>query len=128
MDVHGGAGRGLDPDDIAELGAAEPLARLDRAYAEVRDSVAGAIGDALALAEQIRSEARGRAIRAAAEEAANEIERVSARRQEQLRSEARLLEERKLRVLDSLRDIAVQLENVDPPSGEMPAREGRAEY
>ena len=74
------------------------------------------------------AEARGRAIRAAAEEAANEIERVSARRQEQLRSEARLLEERKLRVLDSLRDIAVQLEHVDPPSGEMPAREGRAGF
>ena len=61
MDLHGGSGRGLDPEQTAELGTAEPLARLDRAYAEVRDSVAGAIGEALAVAEQVRSEARAEA-------------------------------------------------------------------
>ena len=73
-----------------------------------------------------RAEARARATREAAEEAAREVERVAQRRQEDMLAEARLLEERRRRVLESLRDVALQLEQVPVTDGDADDARGGA--
>jgi cell division septum initiation protein DivIVA len=57
------------------------------------------------------AEAQARAVREAAQEMAEQIEGDARRRHQTLQNEARALEERRQRVLESLRDIAAQLQD-----------------
>jgi vacuolar-type H+-ATPase subunit E/Vma4 len=68
-------------------------------------------------------EEQARATREAAQEMALQIEGDARRRQERLREEVRSLEERRQRVVESLRDMAAQLNDLFPEL-EPSAREG----
>jgi hypothetical protein len=65
-------------------------------------------------AERARAEAQeeARAMREAAEAMARDIEAEARRRAEDLRQEIRLLDDRRQRAFESLRDVAAQLEDV----------------
>ena len=69
------------------------------------------------------AEAEAKAELAAAHEKAEELERTVVQRHETLQREAKMLEERKQRVLESLRDLAAQIQDALVEPTERPASE-----
>ena len=94
-----------DESTPSEETAPEP-----NAYAAVGERVAGILEAAEQAGEQIRQEARHEA----AEEMVRQVEGDVRRRQEQLRAEVRMLEQRKRDSIERLEEIAALVQDVLP--------------
>ena len=121
---HAGSIRGRAEQDVQER-ISELTAEAERARREADDYASDIrLGvDAYAAqerreaaeeAERARADAQdeARAMREAAEAMAKDIEAEARRRIDDLRQEIRLLDERRQRALENLRDVAAQLEDV----------------